>query len=52
MLVDGEFGPIFKFNEIGDWVIYDVTSLDLFSNETMGVAALYSYGGWLVVITG
>lgn len=52
VLVNGEFGPIFKFNEIGDWVVYDVVDLDLFSNETMGVAALYSYGGWLVVITG
>nr|YP_004425109.1 NADH dehydrogenase subunit 6 [Plecotus auritus]ADG95372.1 NADH dehydrogenase subunit 6 [Plecotus auritus] len=52
VLVDGEFGLIVKFNEVGDWVIYDVSSSDIISGETMGVAALYSYGSWLVIITG
>nr|ALE33076.1 NADH dehydrogenase subunit 6 [Plecotus macrobullaris] len=52
VLVEGEFELVFKFSEVGDWVVCDVVSSDIFSSEVMGVAALYSYGGWLVVVTG
>nr|YP_009442649.1 NADH dehydrogenase subunit 6 [Myotis riparius]ATO90427.1 NADH dehydrogenase subunit 6 [Myotis riparius] len=43
---------IFEFNEVGDWAIYDTGDWGVFSKESMGVAALYSYGNWLVVVTG
>nr|UYA96695.1 NADH dehydrogenase subunit 6 [Camelops sp. IMNH 2027/14846] len=43
---------IFKFNGLGDWVIYDTGDSGFFSEEAMGIAALYSYGTWLVIITG
>nr|YP_002601083.1 NADH dehydrogenase subunit 6 [Lama glama]UAV88246.1 NADH dehydrogenase subunit 6 [Camelidae sp. PDM-2021]WAS08446.1 NADH dehydrogenase subunit 6 [Vicugna pacos]UAV88286.1 NADH dehydrogenase subunit 6 [Camelidae sp. PDM-2021]UAV88390.1 NADH dehydrogenase subunit 6 [Camelidae sp. PDM-2021]UAV88611.1 NADH dehydrogenase subunit 6 [Camelidae sp. PDM-2021] len=43
---------IFKFNGMGDWVIYDTGDSGFFSEEAMGIAALYSYGTWLVIITG
>lgn len=43
---------IFKFNGIGDWVIYDTGDSGFFSEEAIGIAALYSYGTWLVIITG
>lgn len=45
VLIGGEFELVFKFSEVGDWVICDVVSSDVFSSEVIGVAALYSYGG-------
>lgn len=49
---DDELGFIFEFNNMGDWVIYDTGDSGMFSKEVVGVAALYSYGTWLVVVTG
>nr|WAQ70534.1 NADH dehydrogenase subunit 6 [Histiotus macrotus] len=43
---------IFEFNEVGDWAIYDEGGLDIINQETAGVAALYNYGSWLVIVTG
>nr|AML79754.1 NADH dehydrogenase subunit 6 [Vicugna pacos huacaya]QZR92127.1 NADH dehydrogenase subunit 6 [Vicugna pacos]UAV88299.1 NADH dehydrogenase subunit 6 [Camelidae sp. PDM-2021]UAV88403.1 NADH dehydrogenase subunit 6 [Camelidae sp. PDM-2021]UAV88468.1 NADH dehydrogenase subunit 6 [Camelidae sp. PDM-2021] len=47
-----EVNFIFKFNGVGDWVVYDTGDSGFFSEEAMGIAALYSYGTWLVIITG
>nr|YP_010305179.1 NADH dehydrogenase subunit 6 [Hipposideros cervinus]ULT46744.1 NADH dehydrogenase subunit 6 [Hipposideros cervinus]ULT46796.1 NADH dehydrogenase subunit 6 [Hipposideros cervinus] len=46
------FGVLFGFSDMGDWVIYDVGDSGVVSKEVVGVAALYSYGVWLVVVTG
>lgn len=35
---------ILAFNGAGDWVIYDTGDSGFFSEEAMGIAALYSYG--------
>lgn len=43
---------MFEFSDIGDWAIYDIGDSGVISKEAAGVAALYSYGAWLVVITG
>nr|QZZ81280.1 NADH dehydrogenase subunit 6 [Hipposideros pendleburyi] len=43
---------LFEFSNMGDWVIYDIGDSGVVSKEVMGVAALYSYGAWLVVVTG
>nr|UQT68093.1 NADH dehydrogenase subunit 6 [Mesoplodon grayi]UQT68171.1 NADH dehydrogenase subunit 6 [Mesoplodon grayi] len=43
---------VFEFNGMGDWVIYDTGDSGFFSEEAMGIAALYSYGTWLVIVTG
>lgn len=52
ILKDEKLEVIFEFNGIGDWVIYDTGDSGFFSKEAIGVAALYSYGTWLVVVTG
>ena len=39
-------------NGLGDWVIYDTGDSGFFSEEAIGIAALYSYGTWLVIVTG
>lgn len=49
---DEELSLVFEFNSMGDWVIYDTGDSGIFSKEAVGVAALYSYGTWLVVVTG
>lgn len=44
---------ICEFNEIGGWAIYDTSGeVGLISSEVVGVGALYSYGNWLVLVTG
>lgn len=40
------------FNSEGDWVIFDTGDSGFFSEEAIGVTALYSYGSWLVVVSG
>nr|YP_008757883.1 NADH dehydrogenase subunit 6 [Myotis macrodactylus]AGS43117.1 NADH dehydrogenase subunit 6 [Myotis macrodactylus] len=52
VLVGEKSDLVFEFSEIGDWAIYDVGDFGVFTKESMGVAALYSYGNWLVVVTG
>nr|YP_007625157.1 NADH dehydrogenase subunit 6 [Oreamnos americanus]ACI24573.1 NADH dehydrogenase subunit 6 [Oreamnos americanus] len=52
VLGDKEVEIVFKFNGMGDWVIYDTGDSGFFSEEAMGIAALYSYGTWLVIVTG
>lgn len=52
MLIGENLEVVFGFNEVGDWAIYDVNNFDIMTKESAGVAALYSYGNWLVVVTG
>nr|QSJ55842.1 NADH dehydrogenase subunit 6 [Muntiacus muntjak aureus]QSJ55920.1 NADH dehydrogenase subunit 6 [Muntiacus muntjak malabaricus]UDF87482.1 NADH dehydrogenase subunit 6 [Muntiacus vaginalis]QSJ55855.1 NADH dehydrogenase subunit 6 [Muntiacus muntjak aureus]QSJ55868.1 NADH dehydrogenase subunit 6 [Muntiacus muntjak aureus] len=52
VLKDEEVEIVFQFNGLGDWVIYDTGDSGFFSEEAMGIAALYSYGTWLVIVTG
>nr|YP_009571933.1 NADH dehydrogenase subunit 6 [Kogia sima]QBH74668.1 NADH dehydrogenase subunit 6 [Kogia sima] len=47
-----EVEVVFGLDGLGDWVGYDTGGSGVFSGEAMGVAALYSYGVWLVVVTG
>nr|QOQ85244.1 NADH dehydrogenase subunit 6 [Phocoena dioptrica]QOQ85257.1 NADH dehydrogenase subunit 6 [Phocoena dioptrica] len=52
VLGEEEVSFVFEFNGLGDWVIYDTGDSGFFSEEAMGIAALYSYGTWLVIVTG
>nr|YP_009754644.1 NADH dehydrogenase subunit 6 [Epomophorus labiatus]QIP52640.1 NADH dehydrogenase subunit 6 [Epomophorus labiatus] len=45
-------GLVFEFNDLGDWVVYDVEDFGFVGKEAIGVSALYSYGTWLVIVTG
>nr|YP_010130033.1 NADH dehydrogenase subunit 6 [Parascaptor leucura]QPZ50506.1 NADH dehydrogenase subunit 6 [Parascaptor leucura] len=49
---DEKLEVVLNFNGQGDWVIYDTGDSGFFSEEAMGIAALYSYGTWLVIVTG
>nr|YP_010965079.1 NADH dehydrogenase subunit 6 [Rhogeessa genowaysi]WNM91076.1 NADH dehydrogenase subunit 6 [Rhogeessa genowaysi] len=52
VLVGEDLELVYEFSEVGDWAIYDTGGSGFFSEEAVGVAALYSYGNWLVVVTG
>nr|YP_009246601.1 NADH dehydrogenase subunit 6 [Hypsugo alaschanicus]AMT85311.1 NADH dehydrogenase subunit 6 [Hypsugo alaschanicus]QIA44636.1 NADH dehydrogenase subunit 6 [Hypsugo alaschanicus] len=52
VLVSEKLEMIYEFNKMGDWVVCDMGEVNMFSSEIMGVGALYSYGSWLVFITG
>lgn len=43
---------VFELNGMGDWVMYSIEDSGVFSKEVIGVAALYNYGVWLVIVTG
>lgn len=51
-LKSGEVKIVFEFGGLGDWVVYGTGDSEIFSEEATGVAALYSYGVWLVIVTG
>ncbi|YP_009525273.1 NADH dehydrogenase subunit 6 (mitochondrion) [Talpa occidentalis] len=51
-ITDEKLEIVLNFNGQGDWVIYDTGDSGFFSEEAMGIAALYSYGTWLVIVTG
>lgn len=44
VLKNKEMEIVFKFNGVGDWVLYNTGDSGIFSEEIIGVAALYSYG--------
>ena len=46
VLKDEQLEIVFQFNGLGDWVIYDTGDSGFFSEEAMGIAALYSNGTW------
>lgn len=52
ILVSEKLEVIYEFNEMGDWVICDIGEVSVLSSEVVGIGALYSYGNWLVFITG
>nr|AZF99067.1 NADH dehydrogenase subunit 6 [Elasmotherium sibiricum]AZF99093.1 NADH dehydrogenase subunit 6 [Elasmotherium sibiricum]AZF99106.1 NADH dehydrogenase subunit 6 [Elasmotherium sibiricum] len=52
VLSNEEVEIMFKFNGVGDWVICDIGGSEFLSGEIAGVSALYSYGVWVVVVTG
>lgn len=52
VLVSEKLSLASEFNKAGDWVVYNSDGVDVFSFETIGVGALYSFGNWLVFVTG
>ena len=49
VLKEDDVEIVFKFNGIGDWVVYDMGIQD-FNEEAVGIAALYSYGTIVMVV--
>ena len=52
ILKDEDVEIVFKFNGLGDWITYNTGDSGFFSEEAVGIAALYIYGTWLVIVTG
>nr|QLD22084.1 NADH dehydrogenase subunit 6 [Guerlinguetus aestuans] len=43
---------VIEFKGMEDWMVFDADELGLVREDSMGVAALYSYGSWLMVVAG
>nr|ALP86312.1 NADH dehydrogenase subunit 6 [Hyosciurus ileile] len=43
---------VIEFNNLENWMMFDGDELALIREDSMGVAALYSYGSWLMVVAG
>nr|QIP52497.1 NADH dehydrogenase subunit 6 [Cynopterus brachyotis] len=43
---------VIEFSDLGDWVVYDMEDYGFVNSEAVGVSSLYSYGAWLIVVTG
>nr|YP_009252149.1 NADH dehydrogenase subunit 6 [Callosciurus adamsi]ALP86364.1 NADH dehydrogenase subunit 6 [Callosciurus adamsi] len=43
---------VIEFNNLEDWAVFEGDELGLIREDSMGVAALYSYGSWLTVVAG
>nr|QAY81772.1 NADH dehydrogenase subunit 6 [Callosciurus finlaysonii] len=51
MLYD-EVEVVIEFNNLEDWVLFEGDELGLIREDSMGVAALYSYTSWFMVVSG
>nr|YP_009865042.1 NADH dehydrogenase subunit 6 [Sundasciurus robinsoni]QKE47084.1 NADH dehydrogenase subunit 6 [Sundasciurus robinsoni] len=51
MLNDG-VEVIVEFNNMEGWEVFESEELGLMGEDSMGVAALYSYGCWLTIVAG
>nr|ARH02659.1 NADH dehydrogenase subunit 6 [Exilisciurus exilis] len=47
-----EVDVVIEFSSMEDWVVLSGEELGLIREDSMGVAALYSYGSWLMVVAG
>nr|YP_010400426.1 NADH dehydrogenase subunit 6 [Nesolagus timminsi]UQS76155.1 NADH dehydrogenase subunit 6 [Nesolagus timminsi] len=52
MILSDEVEVMIEFKNMGDWVIFGEDEAGLIREDSMGVAALYSYGSWLMVVAG
>lgn len=43
---------VVDFKNMGDWVVFEGDEVELIREDSIGVAALYSYGSWLMVVAG
>nr|YP_009865029.1 NADH dehydrogenase subunit 6 [Sundasciurus altitudinis]QKE47071.1 NADH dehydrogenase subunit 6 [Sundasciurus altitudinis] len=43
---------IIEFNNMEGWEVFETEEMGLMGEDSMGVAALYSYGCWLMVVAG
>lgn len=41
-----------NLKSMGDWVVFEADEVSLIREDSIGVAALYSCGSWLIVIAG
>nr|QAB46547.1 NADH dehydrogenase subunit 6 [Sundasciurus tenuis] len=47
-----EVEVVIEFNNMEGWEVFETDELGLMGEDSMGVAALYSYGCWLMVVAG
>nr|UPU97595.1 NADH dehydrogenase subunit 6 [Sicista betulina] len=48
----GEGEGLVEYNNLGEWVIFDPEGGGYMGEDMIGVSAMYSCGGWLMVVAG
>nr|YP_006665690.1 NADH dehydrogenase subunit 6 [Eospalax rothschildi]AEO45679.1 NADH dehydrogenase subunit 6 [Eospalax rothschildi] len=43
---------VVEFNNMGDWVVFEGEEIGLVGEDGVGVSAMYSCAGWMVVVAG
>nr|AII98659.1 NADH dehydrogenase subunit 6 [Daubentonia madagascariensis]AII98672.1 NADH dehydrogenase subunit 6 [Daubentonia madagascariensis] len=52
MMGYGKVGLVIDFKSLEDWMNFEGEMVDIFRGDCMGVAALYDYASWMLVIAG
>lgn len=52
VILYGEVEIVVEFKDLEDWVVFEGDELGLIREDSIGVAAIYSYGSWLMVVAG
>nr|QTA72856.1 NADH dehydrogenase subunit 6 [Marmota marmota marmota] len=52
MILYDEVEIVVKFKDSGSWMVFEGGELGLIREDSMGVAAMYSCGSWLMVVAG
>nr|WRO39226.1 NADH dehydrogenase subunit 6 [Marmota baibacina] len=52
MILYGEVEIVGEFKDLESWMVFEGDGLGLIREDSMGVAAMYSYGSWLMVVAG
>nr|YP_010865385.1 NADH dehydrogenase subunit 6 [Spermophilus taurensis]WGT74294.1 NADH dehydrogenase subunit 6 [Spermophilus taurensis] len=52
MVLYDEMDIVIEFKDSGNWMVFEESELGLIREDSMGVAAMYNYGSWLMVLAG
>nr|YP_010234552.1 NADH dehydrogenase subunit 6 [Spermophilus citellus]QTA72895.1 NADH dehydrogenase subunit 6 [Spermophilus citellus] len=52
MVLYDEMDIVIESKDSGNWMVFEESELELVREDSMGVAAMYNYGSWLMVLAG
>lgn len=52
VIIYGGVEVVVEFKDLENWVVFEGDELGLIREDSIGVAAIYSYGSWLMVVAG
>nr|YP_009827235.1 NADH dehydrogenase subunit 6 [Marmota vancouverensis]QIU83769.1 NADH dehydrogenase subunit 6 [Marmota vancouverensis] len=52
MILYDEVEIVIEFKDLENWMMFEGGELGLVREDSMGVAAMYSYGSWLMIVAG
>lgn len=52
VIIYGGVEVVVEFKDLENWVVFEGDELGLIREDSIGMAAIYSYGSWLMVVAG